>query len=141
MNRETPQVVRVIVWTLVLCAAPGLAMADYAIESYTIEAGGTTSSGGGFVLTGTIEPSGPNVPVMTGGAFALAGALEPGVADVTDPMPIVMDVDGEAGAVSQCGRGVEEALPLLMIGLVGLYAVARPRARPSTCQRRRASDE
>ena len=125
MNQEIPQVVRVIVWTLMVCMAPGVLMADYAIESYMIEGGGTTSSGGGFMLTGTIEPSDPNVAVMTGGAFALEGGLQPGITDANAPPPIAMDVDGEAEALSQCGRGVEEALPLLMIGLVGLYAVAR----------------
>ena len=128
MNRETRQVVRVIIWTLVLCTAPNVVTADYAIESYTIEAGGTTSSGGGFVLTGTIEQLAPNDPVLTGGTFALEGGLQPGITDANDPQPIAMDVDGEAEAVSQCGRGIEEALPLLMIGLIGLYAVARRRA-------------
>ena len=125
MNRKTSRVVRVIVWTLMVCAAPGLAMADYAIESYTIDGGGTTSSGGGFVLTGTIEPPDPNVAVMTGGAFALAGGVQPGIMDANDPLPILMDADEEAAALSQCGRGVEEALPLLMIGVAGLYAVAK----------------
>ena len=128
MNRQTQQVVRVIVWTLVLCTAPTVAMADYAIESYTIEAGGATSSGGGFALAGTIEPAAPNVPAMTGGPFALEGGVQPGLTDASDPQPIVMDTDGEAAAVRGCGSGIEEALPLLMIGLIGLYAVARRRA-------------
>jgi len=65
---------------------------------------------------------------MTGDGFELAGELYLGVADANAPLPIAMDTDGEAEALSQCGRGVEEALPLLMIGLVGLYAVARRRS-------------
>jgi len=141
MNRETSQVICVIVWTLIVCAAPGLAMANYAIESYTIETGGTTSSGGGFVLTGTIELADPSVRVMTGDGYELAGQLCLSVADADGPLAIAADADEEAVALSQCGRGVEEALPLLMIGLVGLYAVARPRARPSAGDRRRACDE
>jgi len=128
MNRQTPQVVPVIVWTLMVCTAPGAAMADYAIDSYSIERGGTTSSGGGFVLTGTIEPPDPSVRAMTSNGFELAGALSRGITDASEPPPIAMDADDEAGAVSQCGRGIEEALPLLMIGLIGLYAVARRRA-------------
>jgi len=116
MNRETPQVVRVVVWTLMVCTAPGVVMADYAIESYTIKGGGTTSSGGGFVLTGTMEEPDPNIAVMTGGTFALAGGLQPGIIDANDPLPIVMDADDEAAALSQCGSGIGEALPLLMIG-------------------------
>ncbi len=115
MNCETPQVVRVIVWTLLALAAPSVVMAEYAITSYTIEAGGTAASGGGFALTGTIEPTAPNVPVMTGGPFALEGGLHPGVMDASD----------EVGTASHCGSGVEEALPLLMIGVAGLYAVTR----------------
>jgi len=126
MNRQTQQVVRVIVWTLVLCTAPGVVMADYAIEWYTIEGGGTTSSGGGFVLIGTIEPPDPNVPVMTGGPFALEGGLQPGLTDASDPQPIVMDTDGEAAAVRGCGSGIEEALPLLMAcGIVSLFGIPK----------------
>ncbi len=118
MNRKTLQVVRVIASILMVCAAPSGVMADYAITSYTIERGGATSSGGGFVLTGTIELAGPNVPVMTGGAFALEGGLQLGLADATD----------EAGIASHCGSGIEEALPLLMIALVGLCVVTKRRA-------------
>jgi len=131
MNRETPQVVRVIVWTLIVCTAPGLAMADYAIESYTIEDNATTSSGGGFVLTGTIEQPDPNVADMTGGTFALAGGLQPGIIDANDPLPIVMDPDDEAGATSQCGSGIDQALPLLMVfGPLALLAIPRRLRRP-----------
>ena len=127
MNPARRQVVPVIVWTVMVCTAPSVLMADYAIDSYSIERGGTTSSGGGFVLTGTIEPPDPSVRAMTGNGFELAGALSRGITDANEPPPIAMDADDEAGAVSQCGRGIEEALPLLMIGLVGLYAVARRR--------------
>jgi len=118
VNRDTSQAIRVIIWALMVCAAPSVVMADYAIASYTIEASGTTSSGGGFLLTNTIQPPGPNVPVMTGGAFALEGGLQLGLADASD----------EVGTASHCGRGVEEALPLLMIALVGLYVVTKRRA-------------
>jgi len=65
---------------------------------------------------------------MAGGTFALAGGLQASSIDAGESPPILTDADAEAGAMSECGRGVEEALPLLLIGLVGLYAVARRRA-------------
>jgi len=126
MNRETPQVVRVIVWTLMVCTAPSVVMANYAIESYTIEGNGMTSSGGGFVLTGTIELPDPSVRVMTGDGFELAGELYRGRADANAPLPIAMDTDGEAAAISQCGSGLDQALPLLMaFGIFALFAIPR----------------
>ena len=131
MNRETSQGVRVIAWTLMVCAAPGVVIADYAIESYTIEAGGTTSSGGGFVLIGTMELPDPSVRVMTGDGFELAGELCLGLADANAPLPIAMDPDDEAGATSQCGSGIDQALPLLMVfGTLALLAIPRRLRRP-----------
>ncbi len=118
MNRQARPVIRMMVWALLVPAAPSVAMADYAIESYTIQAGGATSSGGGFVLTGTIEATDPNPRVMTGDGFELAGELCPAPAEA----------DGETADISQCGRGIEEALPLLLIGLVGFCAVTRRRS-------------
>jgi len=118
MNRQARPVIRMIVWAPMVLAAPSVAMADYAIESHTIQPGGATSSGGGFVLTGMIEAADPNPRVMTGDGFELAGELCPALAEA----------DVETADVSQCGRGIEEALPLLMIGLVGLCAVTRRRS-------------
>ncbi len=139
MNRRVSHAVRMILWTLLLFAAPSVAAAGYAIESYTIEVAETGSSGGGYVLTGTIEPPDPSVKSMTGDGFELTGELHLGDADGL--ASVASDVEDEARAGSQCGRGVEEALPLLMIGLVGLYAVARPRTRPSAGGRRRPRGE
>jgi len=126
MNRETSQVVRFIVSTLMVCTVPSVAMADYAIESYTIEAGGTTSSGGGFALTGTIELADPSVRVMTGDGFELTGQLCPSVMDADGPQAIAMVAEDEGAAVSQCGSGLDQALPLLMVlGIFALFAIPR----------------
>jgi hypothetical protein len=122
-------------------------MADYAIEWYRIDAGGLTSSGGEFVVTGALHRAEPNVltfhahasvrlrrmprdevVVMAGDDFELEGSLSPGIA--VDSM---VDADGEVAAVSACGSGVDQALPLLMvfgIGAVSATAGRRRRLRP-----------
>jgi hypothetical protein len=108
--------------------APGVVMADYAIDWYRIDAGGLTSSGGGFVLTGTLHRSEPDVAVMAGADFELTGSLSPGI--LADAM--LPDADGEVAAGSACGSGVDQVLPLLMVlGIGGVFATAgRRRRRP-----------
>jgi len=69
---------RLAVWTLVLCTAPGFAMADYAIDWHTIDGGGTASTGGGFSLTGTIGQPDASATPMTGGELQLEGGFWPG---------------------------------------------------------------
>jgi hypothetical protein len=125
MDRQPERIVHVLVWTLMVCTAPGVVLADYAIDWYRIDAGGPSSSGGEFVLTGTLHRSARDVAVMAGADFELTGHLSPGIA--------AMGAGGEVAAVSACGSGVDQALPLLMVLSIGaLFATAgwfrRPRA-------------
>ena len=55
-----------------LLAAP--ASAQFSIDWYTIDAGGGTSSGGGFTLSGTIGQPDAG-PTLSGGAFELTGGF------------------------------------------------------------------
>jgi hypothetical protein len=128
MDRQPQRMVHVLVWTLMVCTAPGVVMADYAIDWYRIDAGGLTSSGGEFVLTGTLERAEPNVVVMAGADFELTGSLLQEMDD--DAMTAA---DGEGAVESACGSGVDQALPLLMvfgIGAVSATASRRRRLRP-----------
>lgn len=45
----------------------------YAIESFTVDGGGGTSSGGSYALTGAIGQ--PDAGAMAGGAFTLTGGF------------------------------------------------------------------
>ncbi len=69
-------------------AATTPAWAQYDVGWYTIDGGGAASSGGVYVLTGTIGQ--PDAGRMTGGVFALAGGFwggGKGTVDVTDETP------------------------------------------------------
>jgi hypothetical protein len=61
--------------TLALALAlPALAQSgDYAIDWYSVDGGGGTSSGGSFTLSGAIGQ--PEAGVMAGGAFTLTGGF------------------------------------------------------------------
>ena len=59
-------------WTLAGSGGP------YVLEWTTIDGGGGTSSGGGFVLSGTIGQHDAGT-VMTGGSFSLTGGFWPGM--------------------------------------------------------------
>jgi len=79
MNRYTQQVLRATVGMLVVCVGPASAVASYEVDWYTIDAGSaTTSTGGGYTLTGTIGQPDADVAPMTGGEFELAGGFWPG---------------------------------------------------------------
>ena len=52
------------------------ANADYSISWYTIDGGGGTSSGGSYVLTGTIGQ--PDAAYSAGGKYELLGGFWPG---------------------------------------------------------------
>ncbi|MDX2197788.1 MAG: hypothetical protein SF069_02320 [Phycisphaerae bacterium] len=63
---------------LTVVAALGLvAQAQYAINWYTIDGGGGTSTGGTYILSGTIGQ--PDAGTMTGGTYALAGGFWAGI--------------------------------------------------------------
>ena len=48
---------------------------DFEIIKHTIDSGGGVSSGGAFVLTGTIGQPDANQQIGTGGGFSLAGGF------------------------------------------------------------------
>ena len=65
-----------------------LANAQYAIDWFTIDGGGGTSSGGSFTLSGTIGQ--PDAGTLSGGNYTLQGGFWPG---------IVVPATGEAPAL------------------------------------------
>ena len=67
------------VWTLmmVVCGLTLRAWGQYAVEWWTLDAGGGTSAGGSYTLSGTIGQ--PDTGVMAGGSFTLSGGFWPGV--------------------------------------------------------------
>jgi len=56
---------------------PVLANAQYAIDWFTIDGGGGTSSGGNFTLIGTIGQ--PDAGTLSGGNYTLQGGFWPGI--------------------------------------------------------------
>ncbi|MFZ4573239.1 MAG: hypothetical protein ACOYN0_02510 [Phycisphaerales bacterium] len=58
----------------VLSAAASTASAQFAIDWYTIDCGGGTSSGGAFQVSGTIGQFDAGAP-MTGGGFTVTGGF------------------------------------------------------------------
>ncbi|MEM1330376.1 MAG: GC-type dockerin domain-anchored protein [Planctomycetota bacterium] len=71
----------------------GAANAQFSIDWYTIDGGGGTSSGGGFVLSGTIGQPDAGAP-MTGGTFELIGgfwAFETGAVSACSPADLTTD--------------------------------------------------
>ena len=66
----------------------------YAIDRYTIEGGGGTSSGGTFEIQGTIgQPDADPLQPSTGGAFEITGGFWPGLAPAT-PQPDALFANG-----------------------------------------------
>lgn len=61
----------------ILVALPFSAAAQYAIDWYTIDGGGGTSSGGGYTLSGTIGQS--DAGTLVGGNYVLQGGFWGGV--------------------------------------------------------------
>ena len=56
---------------------PGLAHAQYAVDWFTLDGGGGTSSGGNFTLTGSIGQ--PDAGTLSGGNYTLQGGFWPGI--------------------------------------------------------------
>ncbi len=80
--------VSVAVASTTALAAP--AGGDLGLDWHTIDCGGAASSGGPFVLTGTIGQ--PDPGVMTGASFEIVGGFWAGAVDGGPPCP--GDVDG-----------------------------------------------
>jgi hypothetical protein len=62
---------------VVLLILAGPARAQYAIDWFTIDGGGGTSSGGAYTLSGTIGQS--DAGTLHGGSFTLEGGFWPGI--------------------------------------------------------------
>ena len=69
----------------VLSAGSAAMAQPFAINWYTIDGGGGTSTGGAFTLSGTIGQPDASVTPMTGGAFTLTGGFWAGAG--TPPVP------------------------------------------------------
>jgi len=76
--------------------------ADFDVSWYTMDGGGGTSTGGDFVLSGTMGQHDAST-AMTGGDFALTGGFWPGVT-VSDPEPCEGDANGD-GTVDPLDSG------------------------------------
>jgi hypothetical protein len=79
---------KTILQTLALVIFTSAAQAQYAIDWFTLDGGGGTSSGGNFTLTGTIGQ--PDAGTLNGGNYTLQGGFWPG---------IVVPATGEAPAL------------------------------------------
>ncbi len=79
--------------TAMLLASALAAAGDLAITTHSIDGGGGTSSGGDFVLTGTIGQPDAG-PAATGGDFSMVGGFWRSGGDATDPCPADIDGDG-----------------------------------------------
>lgn len=70
-------ILKVLTLTASWIALTGSVRAQYAIDWYTIDGGGGTSSGGGYTLSGTIGQ--PDAGTLSGGNFTLQGGFWPGL--------------------------------------------------------------
>jgi hypothetical protein len=69
--------------------------ADPSIQSFTIDSGGGTSTGGSFELSGTIgQLDGGGAPGLSGGAFAIVGGFWP--ASITTAPECFADITGNS---------------------------------------------
>lgn len=85
--------------TSLLMAVSQSATGDFSCNWSSIDAGGTTSNGGAFVLSasiGQVDSNAAGNGVMTGGAFALRGGFWNGAPPVSCPADLTNDgvVDG-----------------------------------------------
>ncbi|MHC4690835.1 MAG: hypothetical protein ACYS5F_14565, partial [Planctomycetota bacterium] len=76
MKKQRHMMILIFGCILILAAEYSVCSADYSIDWYTIDGGGGTSSGGDFVLNGTIGQ--PDAAVMSGGGFELLSGFLPG---------------------------------------------------------------
>lgn len=68
---------RVFALTAALVALTGSVSAQYAIDWFTIDGGGGTSSGGSYTLSGTIGQA--DAGTLSGGNYTLRGGFWPGL--------------------------------------------------------------
>ena len=70
-------ILKLFALTAALIALTGSGRAQYAIDWYTIDGGGGTSSGGTYTLSGTIGQ--PDAGTLSGGNYTLQGGFWPGL--------------------------------------------------------------
>jgi hypothetical protein len=68
---------------ILILTTPAWLQAQYAIDWWTLDGGGGTSSGGSYTLSGTIGQ--PDAGVLTGGPYTLSGGFWPGILIVPIP--------------------------------------------------------
>ncbi len=71
----------------------------YAIESFTVDGGGGTSTGGNYTITGTIGQPDASGGVQKGGNFTLEGGFWPGLAVVPIPDGPTLAIVSQSDAV------------------------------------------
>jgi hypothetical protein len=81
---------------MVAMLAPAAMAQDFSINWYTIDGGGGTSSGGDFVLSGTIGQHDAGGP-MTGGDFSVTGGFWVGAGASTNPCGCAADYNQDGG--------------------------------------------
>ena len=85
---------------LTLALLPAALAGDFAIDWYTVDAGGGFSSGGDFELEGAIaqHDAGPSTGAMTGGDFELTGGFWVVAAATSDPCAAFLCGDANCDA-------------------------------------------
>src|SRR6266540_3376832 len=69
--------VKIIALTVSLLTFTGSGRAQYFIDWYSTDAGGGTSSGGSYTISGTVGQ--PDAGTLTGGSYTLQGGFWPGL--------------------------------------------------------------
>lgn len=67
------KIIREVLLVLCLAGVPSLMAQTYSIDWFSIDGGGGTSSGGGYVLSGTVGQ--PDAGRMSGGSYSLEGGF------------------------------------------------------------------
>jgi len=87
-----PRSVVLILLTTGLLAAPGRVAAQFAIDWFSVDGGGGTSSGGGYSIAGTVGQ--PDAGRMSGGGYTIEGGFWGGVQPLASPRLFVRYVGG-----------------------------------------------
>ena len=85
--------VRLVGGIMMLSLGAATARAQLAVNWYTIDGGGGASSGGTFVVSGTIGQ--PDAGSMSGGIFVVNGGFWPGLISVPHCGSADFDCDGD----------------------------------------------
>ena len=78
---------------------------NYALDWFTVDGGGGTSSGGAYTLAGTIGQ--PDAGTLSGGAFSLVGGFWGIIASIQAPTPVLSVTKAGSNAVVSWPRSAE----------------------------------